>query len=88
VRTIDEAMTVVRLNTKIRLIIRRGFGFHDAKAVTALAMLSLGGVCPPPSPDGHDITHGNGRSAHFSLCQAVCFTLPSRSTRTYSPIYV
>ncbi|MDB5066577.1 MAG: hypothetical protein JWM18_3011, partial [Chloroflexi bacterium] len=27
--------------------IRRGFGFHDAKAITALAMLSLGGFCPP-----------------------------------------
>jgi transposase len=38
---------VESLNTKIRLIIRRGFGFHDAKAVTALAMLSLGGLCPP-----------------------------------------
>jgi hypothetical protein len=38
---------VESLNTKIRLIIRRGFGFHDAKAITALAMLSLGGFCPP-----------------------------------------
>jgi transposase len=35
------------LNTRIRLIIRRGFGFHDAQAVIALAMLSFGGFCPP-----------------------------------------
>jgi transposase len=38
---------VESLNTKIRLIIRRGFGFHDAQAIIALAMLSLGGFCPP-----------------------------------------
>jgi transposase len=37
---------VESLNTKIRLIIRRGFGFHDAQAIIALAMLSLGGFCP------------------------------------------
>ena len=36
------------LNTKIRLIIRRGFGFHDATAITALAMLSLGRLLPTP----------------------------------------
>jgi transposase len=33
-------------NTKIRLIIRRGFGFHSANAIIALAMLSLGGHRP------------------------------------------
>lgn len=33
-------------NTKIRLIIRRGFGFHSADAVIALAMLTLGGHRP------------------------------------------
>jgi transposase len=33
-------------NTKIRLIIRRAFGFHSAQALTALAMLSLGGHRP------------------------------------------
>jgi transposase len=36
-------------NTNVRLIIRRGFGFHSPKAVIALAMLSLGGLCPPLS---------------------------------------
>ncbi len=34
-------------NTKIRLITRRSFGFHSPEAVIALAMLSLGGLCPP-----------------------------------------
>ena len=34
-------------NTKIRLIVRRAFGFHSAQAVISLAMLTLGGLCPP-----------------------------------------
>jgi transposase len=34
-------------NTKIRLITRRSFGFHGPEPVIALAMLSLGGLCPP-----------------------------------------
>jgi transposase len=37
---------VESLNAKIRLIIRRGFGFHTAHAVIALIMLSLGGNKP------------------------------------------
>jgi transposase len=35
------------INTQIRLITRRGFGYHSQDAVIALAMLSLGGLCPP-----------------------------------------
>jgi len=35
------------MNTQIRLIQRRGFGFHSPDAVIALAMLSLGDLCPP-----------------------------------------
>ncbi len=38
---------VEQINTQIRLIIRRGFGYHSPHAVIALAMLSLGGLCPP-----------------------------------------
>ena len=38
---------VEQVNTQIRLIIRRGFGYHSPDAVIALAMLSLGGLCPP-----------------------------------------
>lgn len=38
---------VESINTKIRLITRVAFGFHSAKALIALAMLSLGGYCPP-----------------------------------------
>jgi transposase len=34
-------------NTSIRLITRRAFGFHSAEALIALAMLTLGGLCPP-----------------------------------------
>jgi len=33
-------------NTRLRLIMRRGFGFHSPQAVIALGMLSLGGLCP------------------------------------------
>lgn len=33
-------------NTRIRLLIRRAFGFHSPEAVIALVYLSLGGLCP------------------------------------------
>jgi transposase len=36
-----------QINTQIRLITRRGFGYHSQEAVIALAMLSLAGLCPP-----------------------------------------
>jgi transposase len=38
---------VEQVNTGIRLITRRGFGYHSPDAVIALAMLTLGGFCPP-----------------------------------------
>jgi transposase len=38
---------VEAINTKIRLITRRAFGFHSPHALIALAMLTLGGLCPP-----------------------------------------
>jgi hypothetical protein len=31
---------------------RRGFGFHSPWSVIALAMLSLGGLCPPLPAEG------------------------------------
>ena len=37
---------VEQVNTQLRLIIRRAFGFHSYDAPIALAMLSLGGLCP------------------------------------------
>jgi transposase len=46
-RLVFQLPVAESMNTKIRLIIRRGFGFHDAKAIIALAMLSLGAFCPP-----------------------------------------
>ncbi|MGH2843701.1 MAG: ISL3 family transposase [Solirubrobacteraceae bacterium] len=38
---------VEAINTQIRLITRRAFGFHSASALIALAMLTLAGLCPP-----------------------------------------
>jgi Transposase len=38
---------VEQINTQIRLISHRSFGYHSQQAVIALAMLSLGGLCPP-----------------------------------------
>ena len=35
------------VNTRIRLIARRAFGFHSPEALIALSLLSLGGLCPP-----------------------------------------
>jgi len=32
------------MNTKVRLIIRRGYGFHSAKAALALVMLACGPI--------------------------------------------
>jgi transposase len=38
---------VEAINTQIRLITRRAFGFHSPNALIALAMLSLADLCPP-----------------------------------------
>ncbi len=38
---------VEQVNTQFRLIIRRAFGFRSEQSAIALAMLSLGGLCPP-----------------------------------------
>ncbi len=37
---------VEAVNTRIRLITRRAFGFHSAEPLIALAMLSMGGYRP------------------------------------------
>ena len=34
-------------NTRVRLLHRMAFGFHSAAPLVALAMLKLGGLCPP-----------------------------------------
>jgi transposase len=51
---IDAALThglsnarVESVNTKLRLLTRIAFGFRSAEALVALAMLDLGGLCPP-----------------------------------------
>ena len=38
---------VEAVNTQIRMITRRAYGFHSPGALIALAMLSLAGLCPP-----------------------------------------
>jgi len=38
---------VEAINTQIRMLTRRAFGFHTHEALIALAMLSLNGLCPP-----------------------------------------
>lgn len=50
VATLTHRLTNARMeaaNTTIRLITRRAYGFHSADALIALAMLTLGGLCPP-----------------------------------------
>jgi transposase len=38
---------VESVNTRLRLLARIAFGFRSAEALVALAMLDLGGLCPP-----------------------------------------
>jgi transposase len=38
---------IEQMNTQIRLITRQAFGFHSPTALIAMAMLKLGGLCPP-----------------------------------------
>lgn len=45
-------------NTKIRLLTRQAFGFKNPHALVALAMLALGGFCPPLPGRATAITHG------------------------------
>lgn len=48
--TLDLGLTNAALeaaNTKVRLLIRRAFGFHSPEATIALVLLTLGGLCPP-----------------------------------------
>ncbi len=50
VATLTHRLSNARMeaaNTTIRLITRRAFGFHSAAALISLAMLCLGGLCPP-----------------------------------------
>ena len=35
------------VNTKLKLLTRQAYGFHSHKPLIALAMLKLGGLCPP-----------------------------------------
>jgi len=47
---LDHGLSNARLeaaNTKLRLLTRLAFGFHSPQPLIALAMLRLGGLCPP-----------------------------------------
>ncbi len=49
VATLTHRLTNARseaINTTLRLICRRAYGFHSADALIALALLTLGGLCP------------------------------------------
>jgi hypothetical protein len=49
--TLDHGLSnglIESVNTKIRVITRMAFGFHNPTALIALAMLALGGLRPPP----------------------------------------
>jgi transposase len=35
------------VNTKLKLLTRQAYGFHSHKPLIALAMMKLGGLCPP-----------------------------------------
>jgi transposase len=48
--TLEHGLSNARIeakNTQLRLITRRAFGFGSAEALIGLAMLKLGGLCPP-----------------------------------------
>jgi hypothetical protein len=55
---------VEAVNTRIRLIIRRTYGFHSAPPLIALAMLTCDDCCPVLPRSGR-MTHGNVRSAQI-----------------------
>lgn len=58
---------VEAVNTRLRLITRIAFGFRSTDALIALAMLSLGGLCPPlpgrrPAPSSPARLHCRARA--------------------------
>lgn len=57
-------------NTKLKLLTRLAYGFHSHKPLIALAMMKLGGLCPPlPRPR---LTHFHGRIAQTSSSIGHC----------------
>ena len=45
--TVRSNARVESVNTKLRLLTHIAFGFRSPDALVALAMLDLGGMCPP-----------------------------------------
>jgi len=73
-------------NTKIRLLTRMAFGFKSPEATIALAMLNLGGYCPPlPADRQHDHAHGTSRRAPICPALAMVAALRNVAARTTPP---
>ena len=64
-RTRDSATGASKgLNTKVRLLVRRAYGFHSADAALALVMLELRTNHPHPAPrTSRGMTHIDVRRA-------------------------
>ncbi len=63
----DRAQLRITVNRRVRLIVRRAFGFHSAQAALAHVMLSCGPIelrlpwenaatSPTPMPEGPELT--------------------------------
>ena len=72
-------------NTKIRLLTRMAFGFKSPEAMIAVAMLNLGGYCPPlPGRQAASTTHGTSRRApNLGACTPM--TTASFRAKFFSP---
>jgi len=61
-----------QVNSQLRLITRRAYGFHTPEALTALAMLILSGLChhyPHDTPEtAQGSENGGSRLAVLDLC--------------------
>jgi len=77
---IDAALTnelsnarVESVNTTLRLLTRIAFGFRSPDALIGLAMLSLGGCCPPLPARSHT-PYSAYRPARCRICRSIwCF---------------
>lgn len=70
---------VEAINTQIRLIARRAFGFHSPQVLISLAMLKLGGIVSAAARPSHrDVTHRNVRRAVFRTTFESTLVSPTR----------
>jgi Transposase len=62
------------LNNKVRLITRRAYGFHSAKAALALVLLT----CGPITPSSHHTNYTHERESPTSIPREPLFGTPAR----------